>query len=311
MFNIGEDFEDNAENKRRNRKNSDDGEEYVLEDQDKPYSKPGERNEEGGEDHSEMVYADSKSHSYRLDLNPDEEMKEGSNKDNARTFELGASVDDRTDPMGGVHESDAGSSKESMRRREMKRQQKYPIEGFHRPKQMPYSNHSYTDLFPVFCGHCLSKVDLSYPSWQCKGHCGKIYHEDCKNRIDEDFRERVRENINPNEWLCWLCCQGKAECFICKQIDYVKWNARKPVPSYIKNNPALAEYHKGGSSSHDKKEASRSEEKESKPKDYSESNPDNSQKEPHLIKNEDGMEKETEIKFRFDDPPPVPRSPVS
>jgi hypothetical protein len=164
---LDDEFQEKAAKNRKGKKNSDDGEEYVLEGSEKPYLKPEDRNDD---DHSEIVYADSKSHSYKMDPNAEEEMKEGSNKDNVRTYEMDISAADRTDPMYVVPESDSSSNKESLRRRELKRQQKYGIDGFSMPKQVQYGQHNYADLFPVFCGHCSTKVDMSYIHWQCKGH---------------------------------------------------------------------------------------------------------------------------------------------
>jgi hypothetical protein len=143
----------NKKNRKSKKNNSDDGDEYVLEgtsEKQLSYKK----NEDGGEDHSEIVYADSKSHSYRLDPNADEDMKEGSEmaKDNVPTFEMNISAEDRTDPMYAmIPESDSSSNKESLRRREMKKAQKYGISEFSMPKQMPYASHPpYSELFPVF-----------------------------------------------------------------------------------------------------------------------------------------------------------------
>ena len=78
------------------------------------------------------------------------------------------------------------------------------------------------------------------------------------------------------------------------------------MPSYIRNNPALSAYHKYGSQA--KKEGENGQ--QPKPEGADAQPVDNSMKEPHLIKNEDGTEKETEIKFRFDDTPSPERDPV-
>lgn len=120
--------------------------------------------------------------------------------------------------------------------------------------------------------------------------------------------------------MCWLCCQGKAECFICKDIDFVKWNARKKVPGYIRNNPALTPYFKQiGQTRKEitlpRQNLAKNSEKEKEVEESALKNlpaeADNSKLEPHLIKNEEGIEKETEIKFRFDDPPEPPHNTVS
>ena len=161
LDNLGDEFDDKVpKGSKKGKKNaSDDGDEYVLEGtSEKQYSSkhgPGYKNEEGAEDHSELVYADSKSFSYRLDPNADEDMKDSSElaKDNVPTFEMNISAEDRTDPLYGiVPESDSSSNKESLRKREMKKQQKYGTGEFSRPKQMPYSGSqsAYSDYFPVY-----------------------------------------------------------------------------------------------------------------------------------------------------------------
>lgn len=294
--------------KKTKKSNSDDGEEYVLEGtSEKNFSKKGEKDGEGAEEHSELVYADSKSHSYRLDPNQDEDMKDGSEvvKDNVRTYEMNISAEDRTDPMYGmIPESDSSSNKESMRRREMKKQQKYGVGEFSMPKQMPYGNHpSYSDLFPTFCSSCFFKVDMNYISWSCRGHCGKVYHDRCKKSLDTFYRNKGQEAMNePNEWICWLCREGKAECFICKQIDPVKWSPKKQIPFYIRNNPA-------GELEPSVKDP------EKPPFDPNDSYkcPENRQKpdEPHLVKPEGEEQKETEFKFRFDNEEPFTNQKVS
>lgn len=204
---------------------------------------------------------------------------------------------------------DARLSKEA-RRREIKRQQKHAE--MQRQKQQLPLNLNYTEFFPIFCGLCLRKVEDNYSCWKCQGHCGKIYRDECKKRLDMKYLGEINERADPNRWLCWLCSQGKAECFICGEIDFVKWNARKKVPSYIRNNPALAQYHKYGQQQQLQK---RPEESEKDNPESAERAPtpgvDNSSKEPHLIQTEGDGDKETEIKFRFDDPPPPARDPVS
>lgn len=161
LDNLGDEFDDKVpKGSKKGKKNaSDDGDEYVLEGtSEKQYSSklgPGYKNEEGAEDHSEIVYADSKSYSYRLDPNADEDMKDSSElaKDNVPTFEMNISAEDRTDPLYGVvPESDSSSNKESLRKRELKKQQKYGAGEFSMPKQMPYSGSqaTYSDYFPVY-----------------------------------------------------------------------------------------------------------------------------------------------------------------
>lgn len=78
------------------------------------------------------------------------------------------------------------------------------------------------------------------------------------------------------------------------------------MPSYIRNNPALSAYHRYGLQG--KKEGEGGQ--QSKPEGPDAQPVDNSMKEPHLINNEDGPEKETEIKFRFDDTPLPETDPV-
>ena len=102
----GDEYDDklNQKGNKRQRKNSDDGEEYVV------------------EDHSEVVYADSKSHSFRFEPNMEDDVKGSSElaKDNVPTFEMNISAEDRTDPMYGIVPESDSSSKESMMKREMK-----------------------------------------------------------------------------------------------------------------------------------------------------------------------------------------------
>jgi hypothetical protein len=248
-------------------------------------------------------------------------MKEGSNKDNVRTYDMNISANERTDPLYNIPDSDSISNKESMRRREMKRAQKYGIDGFHMPKQIPpYGHHSYTDLFPVFCAHCFYKVDLAYLSWQCRGHCGKVFHDRCKKALDSNYLDKDKEDeSNPSDWLCWLCSGGKAECFICKKIEFVKWNSRKPVPSYIKNNPALVGYYRSNFPSRTVEPSSAN--KDPKDDTYNQMNSEVSSKieekeetksvpvpEPAQAPE---VQKETEITFRFDNEPAEVTVPVS
>lgn len=159
--NINDEFEDkiNAKSTRKQKKaKSDDGEEYVLEEgiSEKPYLIKGMRrlnNEDVVEDHSEFVYADSKSHSFRFEPYIEDEVKGSSElaKDNVPTFEMNISAEDRTDPMYGVVQESDSSSKESMRKREMKKQQKYGPSEFNIPRMMPYNSHAlYNEPFPVF-----------------------------------------------------------------------------------------------------------------------------------------------------------------
>jgi len=308
--------------KKLKKTNSDDGDEYILEGtSEKQLS--FKKNDDGGEDHSELVYADSKSHSYRLDPNADEDMKEGSEmaKDNVPTYEMNISAEDRTDPMYGVvPESDSSSNRESIKKREMKKQQqKYGLGEFSMPKQMPYGSHApYSELFPVFCAECSGKVDTAFIYWGCRGHCGKVYHDRCKKSLDNYFRGRVKDSNNEsNEWLCWLCREGKAECFICKKFDIIKWNPKKPIPSYIRNNPDLINKLRNTAGP---KSEPMGRIKEENPDVYQKIHDDDAWKntdrksknnEPHLVKSEDGQQKETEFKFQFESETPFPTQFVS
>ena len=133
-----------------------------------------------------------------------------------------------------VPESDS-SSKESMMKRELKKQQKYGTGEFSMPKMMPYNAHNiYNEPFPVFWSQCYYKVDTTYVSWIWRGHWGKVYHDRWKKSLDNQIRTLHPEMMNTNrEWICWFCREGKAEWFIWKKIDPVKLNLKKPVPSYI------------------------------------------------------------------------------
>lgn len=309
--NMGDEFDDKApKGSRKGKKNtSDDGDEYVLEGtSEKPYSKPGEKDNDNDPDHSELVYADSKSHSYRLDPNADEDMKDGSEliKDNVRTYEMNISAEDRTDPIyGGLRaESDSSSNKESLKRREMKRQQKYQMGEFNMPKHMPYGNHpSYNELFPSFCGHCYYKVDMAFISWSCRGHCGKVYHDRCKKNLDNVHGGKTPDSMSePSEWICWLCKEGKAECFICKKVDPVKWSSKKPVPFYIKSN--------SGTEEADKLEGLHGKDDPMGKPRNKEVNEDTPKAEPHLVNAEGEDQKETEFKFTFEKEEPKPKQKV-
>lgn len=196
-----------------------------------------EKPDEGQEDHSEVVYADSKSHSFRFEANPDDDIKGSSElaKDFIPTYEMNISAEDRTDPLYGVaHESDSSSKEESMRRREMKRMQKYGVNEFSMPKVMNYNHTMYNEPFPFFCSECYYKVDTSHVSWICRGHCGKVYHDRCKRIFDQNNKNSNSSLSNDHrDWICWMCREGKAECFICKKVDLVKPNPKKPLPRYI------------------------------------------------------------------------------
>jgi hypothetical protein len=229
-------------NVRKGKKNNSDAEDYVIDSSDKPSMSKGisgEKQEDAPEEHSEVVYADSKSHSFRFEVNPDDDMKEDSElaKDNVPTYEMNMSLEDRTDPIYVAHESDSSSKDENLRRRELKRQQKYGVNEFSAPKVMPYNNpHMYNEPFPVFCGDCSIKVDTTYMPWICRGHCGKVYHDRCKKNLESNPRNRLQiVGADPRKWICWICREGKAECFICKKIDYVKPNPKKPLPPYVIN----------------------------------------------------------------------------
>ena len=103
------------------------------------------------------------------------------------------------------------------------------------PKMMPYNAHNiYNEPFPVFWSQWYYKVDTTYVSWICRGHCGKVYHDRWKKTLDNQIRTLHPEILNANrEWICWFWREGKAEWFIWKKIDPVKLNLKKPIPPYI------------------------------------------------------------------------------
>ena len=218
----GDEFDEkpNKLNRKHKDKNNSDGEEYVVEGQEKAFftkTISGEKNEYPIEDHSELVYADSKSHSFRFETHQDEEMNKSSelNKDNVPTYEMVMSAEDRTDPIYGVaHESDSSSKDEYLKRKEMRRMQKYGAKEFSIPKSMNYSNHQMynNEPFPYFCAECYYKVDTSHVSWICRGHCGKVYHDRCKRTFEANNRNRNQYISNDHrDWICWMCREGKAE----------------------------------------------------------------------------------------------------
>lgn len=152
----------------------------------------------------------------------------------------------------------------------------------------------------------------------CRGHCGKVYHDRCKKALDSAYRGRYRDRgNNPSEWICWVCSEGKAECFICRKIDTVSWNTRKPIPGYVrkllaKENPPKSEY--PGQRDDPMGQPSENKQREHGPNSPDEpwKHPERRQKEgePHLIEQKEDEQKETEFRFQFDNTTPAEENKV-